>query len=37
MDHLGGALAVFGAAGLATVLVLLVQRLVGGRWTPSAR
>jgi glutaredoxin len=37
MDHLGGALAVFGAAGLATVLVLLLQRLVGGRWTPSAR
>jgi hypothetical protein len=37
MDHLGGALAVFAAAGLATVLVLLVQRLVGGRWTPSAR
>lgn len=37
MDHLAGALAVFGAAALATVLVLLVQRLVGGRWTPAAR
>ena len=37
MDHLGGALAVFGAAALATAAVLLVQRLVGGRWTPAAR
>jgi thiol-disulfide isomerase/thioredoxin len=37
MDHLAGALAVFGAAALATVLVLLLQRLLGGRWTPTAR
>lgn len=37
MDHLSGALAVFGAAALATVLVLLVQRLAGGRWTPASR
>lgn len=37
MDQLSGALAVFGAAALATALVLLVQRLVGGRWTPAAR
>lgn len=37
MDHLGGALAVFGAAALATALVLLLQRMFGGRWTPAAR
>jgi len=37
MDHLAGALAVFGAAAVATVVVLGVQRLLGGRWTPASR
>jgi glutaredoxin len=37
MDHLGGALAVFGGAALATMAVLLVQRILGGRWTPASR
>jgi hypothetical protein len=37
MDHLSGALGVFGAAALATVLVLVLQRLLGGRWAPTAR
>lgn len=37
MDHIAGALAVFGATALATLAVLLAQRLFGGRWTPASR